>query len=161
LRVGGGGVLLAIVRSSWARILRSCRDCEWAACAVEEVGGGATGGQDWLSAGRSRRCLREGAREEGFHFVDWLEFWYQLDILTNERSESIANEDTVGTWYKTEKERPDETRCLQSQQQRHRLLLAFAASNFQDNFSCLWAWGGAGSPASLGLFWHMSMHTAL
>jgi hypothetical protein len=50
---------------------------------------------------------------------------------------------------------------LQSQQQRHRLLLAFAASNFQDNFSCPWAWGGAGSPALLRLFWHMSMCTSL
>ena len=41
--------------------------------------------------------------------VDGLEFWDQLDILANERNESIANEDTVGTWYKTEKERQDET----------------------------------------------------
>jgi hypothetical protein len=48
----------------------------------------------------------------------------------------------------------------QSQQQRHRPLLAFAASNFQDIFSCLWAWRKTGSPASLRPLWYMSMHTA-
>jgi hypothetical protein len=43
---------------------------------------------------------------------------------------------------RTEKERQDETSWMpQSQQQRHRPLLAFAASNFQDNNSCLWARG--------------------
>jgi hypothetical protein len=75
LRVGGGGVLLAVVWGAGARVLGWRRDCEWAARVAEEIGGAAAvrvgvGGEDWLSAGCSRCSLREGAREEGFHLVD-------------------------------------------------------------------------------------------
>jgi len=101
LRVGRGGVLLAIVWSAWTRVLRSCRDCEWAARAVEEVGGGATaGGEDWLSAGCSRRRLRESTREEGFHLG--CRVWVSARHLHQRGlwGESVYGQDRTGTWYK-------------------------------------------------------------
>jgi len=112
LRVGRGGVLLAIVWSAWTRVLRSCRDCEWAARAVEEVGGGATaGGEDWLSAGCSRRRLRESTREEGFHLG--CRVWVSARHLHQRglwvRVYMARTGQARGT--KTEKERQDETTC--------------------------------------------------